>query len=87
MTRAAARRRKRRIREAQRIFAWTVLCLFEILLAAAPTAIVAAIALPLAYSERGHFAIGGEWLMILIVFCGAYFQIHNWICDKIFEEG
>ena len=53
MTRAAARRRKKRIREAQRIFAWTVLYLFEILLAAAPTAIIAAITLPLAYRKEG----------------------------------
>lgn len=85
MTRAEARRRKRK-KKMQQIGAWTVLILFELIVSAAPAALVAAIALPFAYAERGYMGIGGEWLIITAVFCFAYNAIHERICDRIFGE-
>lgn len=85
MTRAERQRRKRR-REIQRVRAWTLLIVIELLISAVPTAITAAILIPLAYWQRGYYGVGGEWLVILIVFCTTYIVIHNRICDRIFGE-
>lgn len=86
MTRAESQRRKRK-REIQRVCAWTLLIMFELLVAAAPTAITAVILIPLAYWQRGYYGVGSEWLLIIAVFCITYSAIHNRICDRIFEEG
>lgn len=86
MTKAAAKRKKRRIRKAQRALAWTVVILFEILVAAAPTAVTAAILIPITLEERGGVAVGGEWLLIMLVFYISYTAIHSWVCDRIFGE-
>lgn len=76
--------RKRRRRKIQFVLAWALLGLFEILIAAAPAAVVAAFTLTQVYNERGYYGVGGEWLLISLVFCVAYKVIHNWICNKIF---
>ncbi len=86
MTRTEARNRRRRKRKMQYVLAWTAVFLFEILIAAAPTAITAAILIPITYAERGGMAVGGEWLAIMIVFCFAYRAIHGWVCDRIYGE-
>ena len=36
---------------------------------------------------RGYAAVGGEWLLVALIFCGAYCATHKWVCNKIFEEG
>lgn len=87
MTRTQARQRKRRKRKVQKIAAWTFVWVVELLAAAAQTAVVAAIAIPVAFSQRGYFAVGGEWLLIAVAFCGAFCIIHKQVCDRIFEEG
>lgn len=86
MTRAEKKRRRRN-RKIQRVCAWTVLILFELLVSAVPTALTSAILLPLAYRERGYFGVGSEWLLIIAIFCITYSAFHNRICDKIFKEG
>lgn len=89
MTRVEARRRRRR-RQRQgirRAAAWTVLFAVELLAAGLQAAVAAAILVPAAYRLRGYSAVGGEWLLIGILFCGAFFVIHKQVCDKIFEEG
>lgn len=86
MTRAQARRRRKRRRRIQRAAAWTLIYAFEILLAAAPTALLAELLLPAVMQQRGYFAIGGEWLLLAIIFCVAYQKIHNAVCDRIFGE-
>ncbi len=73
-------------RERQRIVAWALLMLIEIVAAAAPVMLLAAMLVPIARAERGYEAIGGEWLAIGTAFCIAFTAIHNHICDKIFEE-
>lgn len=80
------RRRKQTIRKIKRAAAWTVLILFELAAAAVPTAIMAAVAFPIAYAERGGAGIGGEWLLIIITFCWAFGTIHNRVCDRIYGE-
>lgn len=87
MTRTQARRRRKRRQRLRYIGAWTALFLFEILVAAAPAIIVAAILLPIAQRERGYTAIGSEWLAISATFCITYSIFHLWICKKIFKEG
>lgn len=85
MTRVEARSRKRK-RKMQQIGAWTVLILFELVVSAVPAALIAAIALPFAYAERGYMGIGSEWLIITAVFCFTYNAVHKRICDRIFGE-
>ena len=85
MTREA-RRRKRRIRKIKRAAAWTVLIALELAMSAVPTVIMAAVAFPIAYAERGGAGIGGEWLLIIVVFCWTFGMIHNRVCDRIYGE-
>ena len=81
-----ARRRKRRIRKIKRTVAWAVLIAFELAAAAVPAVIMAAAAFPIAYAERGGAGIGGEWLLIIVVFCWTFGMIHNRVCDRIYGE-
>lgn len=87
MTRAQARRRKKRRQKLLQIGTWAALILFEIFFATVPAGILASILLPLVKRERGYTAIGGEWLLILAVFYITYSIIHWWICKKIIKEG
>lgn len=90
MTRAEARqkarRRDKRRHKIQRAVSWTIIYAGELLAATIPTALTAAILIPLAYKSRGYQAFGGEWLVIGFVFCFAYRMVHKWLCSKIFEE-
>lgn len=81
-----ARRRKRRIRKIKRAAAWTVLIALELAIAAVPTAIMAALAFPIAYAERRGTGIGGEWLLVIAVFCWTFSTVHNRVCDRIYGE-
>lgn len=81
-----ARRRKRRIRKIKRTAAWAVLIAFELAAAAVPAVIMAAVAFPIAYAERGGAGIGGEWLLVIVVFCWTFGMIHNRVCDRIYGE-
>lgn len=85
MTRAE-RRRKQRTRKIKRAMAWAVLIAFELAMAAVPAAIMAALLLPIVYAERGGAAIGGEWLLLIVVFCWTFGTVHNKICDRIYGE-
>lgn len=68
----------------KRIFIDVLYCIFHILarltgglLLSAPIAFAA---IPLACTERGYFAIGGEWLIISAAFIiGAYMA--GWLLD------
>lgn len=86
MTRTQARRKRKRRQRLRRMEAWTILILLELLVAATPTIILAAILLPFVYRERGYEAVGSEWLMIAATFCITYSIVHKRICEKIFEE-
>lgn len=86
MTRTQARRRRKRRRMIRKIGAWIALFLFEIFVAAVPTAMLAAILLSLALMERGYITMGSGWLAIPAAFCITYSIFHLWICKKIFEE-
>lgn len=82
MTRQQARRRRRRRQSLRRAAAWTV-----VFTAGLQAGVAAAILVPLAHKLRGYSAVGGEWLLIGVLFCGAFCIIHKQVCDKIFEEG
>lgn len=81
-----ARQRRRAKRRAQRAAAWALVYLFEIVAAAVPTAIAAAVLIPLAEAERGYSAVGGEWLAIAFVFYISYAAVHNAICNAIYGK-
>lgn len=51
--------------------------LFEIGMASAVTALAAAILLPLAYAERGYYAIGGDWACLFIIVVASFTMINN----------
>lgn len=84
MADAGVRRTARRKRRFERVCAWGLVFAYELIAAATPAAVLAAILVPAAYAQRGYHAIGGEWLAIAAVFCVGYTAIHRRICDKIF---
>lgn len=45
--------------------------------------ISASLILPLAYAERGYFAIGAEWLIIIFVAYAAFSAVNKKIFDII----
>ena len=77
----------RRRKKLQRTGAWTVLFAGELIAAALPAIITAAILIPIANARRGCAAFGGEWLVILMVFIMSYTVIHHKVCNEIFKEG
>lgn len=82
------RRRKRRRRVAGYYAAWAAICIAEALLSAAPTALGAAVFIPMANSCREQPGFGSEYLLLAIIFIAAFTAIHNWTCDRIFgREG
>lgn len=86
MTRREARRRRRRRQSLRRAAAWTVVFTAELLAAGLQAALAGAVLIPLAHKMRGYSAVGGEWILIGVLFCGVFCIIHKQVCDKIFEE-
>ena len=74
-------------RMVKRAAVWAVLIAGEALVAALPAAILAVLLVPTAYMERGYHAIGIEWVIVGLAFCGCYVGVHRWVCDRIFDEG
>lgn len=81
------KKKARRRRKLRRAAAWVIFFAAELLAAAIPTAVAAAIILPLAHGWRGNATMGGEWLAIGAIYCAAYAIIHKIMCDKLCEEG
>lgn len=79
-------RRRRARRKCRCALAWMVVIAVEVAIAAAPAALAGTLLIPLAYAERGYFAIGGEWLGIAFLFCASYALLHRKVCDLIFGE-
>lgn len=80
------KRRRRRWHKTRRLCVWTLLMLFELAVAAAPAGITAAVLVPLARTQRGYWAIGGEWLLIAAIFIVAFSAIHNAVCNTLEED-
>lgn len=59
---------KRKKRKIQRAIGRVVVFMFEILISLIPAGIVSLWAMPAAYRYRGYFAVGGEWILVLLVF-------------------
>ena len=87
MEKTQARRRQQRRRKVKMAEAWTLVFLMELFVAAIPAGIAAAVFVAMARELRGYAAVGGEWLLVALIFCGAYCATHKWVCNKIFEEG
>lgn len=77
MTRAQARRKKRRKAKMQRALGWTLIFAFEFIVSAAPAAITAAFLIPMANTSRHYPGIGGEWIVIMLVFCLVFKAVHE----------
>lgn len=86
MTRTRTRRKQKRRRQMKLVAVWAVVYLVEILMAAAPAALTAAVLIPITLGRRGQFAVGGEWLLIAIIFCLSFWKVHNAVCDRVFGE-
>lgn len=56
-----------------------ILFVFEIVVGLLAGCISAALILPLCYSERGHFAIGAEWILIILVAYAGFTAINNYM--------
>lgn len=64
-----------------------VLFLLEIVATAVVTSVAAAVVIPLAYKERGCYAIGGEWLVLLLITIAAYTLINNAVFQAAEKRG
>lgn len=80
------RSRRRRIRKLHTAAAWAVVIIAETAVAALMAAATAKAVIPMAYEERGGNGMGGEWLLIMAVFCGTYVVVHGWIYAARKEE-
>lgn len=80
-------RAKRRKRKTEWMTAVAIVFLFEMLITAAAVAVAGSVVLPLAYMERGYWAIGGEWLVLMLVAMAAYTAVHNYLFSRIEEGG
>lgn len=69
----------RRRKKWEYIKAVVIVFVLEMLGAAAITAVAGAILIPLAYAERGYYAIGGEWALMLLIAVAAYSIIHKMV--------
>lgn len=59
-----------------------ILFAFMILAGVLVGGVVAAILIPLCYSQRGHFAIGSEWFMIITAAYAGYSAFNKFLFDK-----
>ncbi|KAB0577260.1 hypothetical protein EI53_01287 [Fusobacterium naviforme] len=73
-------------RRAKMYAAWAAVYGFEMMVAAVPTAALAAWIIPAVHAERGYNGFGGEYLVLGIVFWLVFTATHKWICRKIFDE-
>ena len=71
----------------KKVVIWGLILAAKLLLSAIPAAMVAVELLPQAYTERGRMAFGGEWLVIALVFCGAFYAVHAEVCKTTEKEG
>jgi hypothetical protein len=60
-----------------------IVFLIEVGIGLACGAIAAAFILPLAYTERGYFAIGAEWLIIIVVAYAGFSATNKYIFDSV----
>ncbi len=81
------KRRSRRLkRKVQRTAAWTIAIAVELILAAAPAALTAAIIVPMVQRVRGYEAIGSEWILVGLVLYYTFSHIHRKTCDLVYGE-
>ena len=81
------KRKNSRLRKQIRYLSrWALVVIIETIMAAVPTALLAVIIVPLANASREHFDIGGEWLVLELVFYITFVIIHNKLCDAIYGK-
>jgi len=56
---------------------------FEISIALAITAVFGAVIIPIAYVERGYYAVGGEWLLLSLIAYLSYALVHERVFNII----
>lgn len=60
-----------------------ILFLIEVGIGLLCGAIIAVFVLPFAYSERGYFAIGSEWFVIILVAYAGFTATNKYIFDSV----
>lgn len=68
-----------------RYAAIAILFLSEIFVAIAASIPVAVWAIPAAYRQRGYYAVGGEWLLVMFAAAISYTIYHKWLFKKLEE--
>ena len=84
--RMLARKKRRLIRKAKYYGAWALVYSFEVLMAAAPTALVAAFLIPCMEAKRGYSGYGGEWILLGMIFLGVFWRVSDLVLLKIYGE-
>ncbi|MDU5080280.1 hypothetical protein [uncultured Tissierella sp.] len=77
------RKKKKKI---QRTIAKSMITIIEIVLAMFIAFIVSLWAIPTAYNHRGYTAIGGEWILIILVFGFSFVLISDCVENRIERE-
>lgn len=78
--------KKKSKREFQKSIRKYSLFLIEVAISLFPTWIVSLWAIPAAYAQRGYTAIGGEWILIFVIFGLSYVLVSDWIDGWIRKE-
>ena len=60
-----------------------ILFAFMVLAGVVAGGVVAAVLVPLCYSQRGHFAIGSEWFLIIVAAYAGYTAFNKYIFEKV----
>lgn len=76
-----------RKRKAERIRAILVVFAVEMAVTTIVTLLFAAVIIPIAYAERGYYAAGGEFILLLAVALGTYRLIHRYFCSLAETKG
>jgi len=69
-------------RKRERTKAILMLLAIEMGMASLAGGVIAAVLVPVAYQARGHFTMGGEWLLIYLITMLAFHIIH----EQIFRQ-
>lgn len=70
----------------KKIAVWLSIILIESIVALLPSTLFAAVILPLAYAQRGYYAVGGEWMIIYCIFVMTFTSVHYLTCNEVFGK-
>lgn len=74
-------------RKIERAIAVMTVFLFEMLATAVLTALLGTLIIPLVYIKRGYYAVGGEWMFLMVFALVAYHLMHWRLFASVEKRG